>query len=275
MEDILNKNLMSLASVNKVNYQQAEPFPNIYFKEFFNISFLDKVLSEFPDLSKGDSVEFDNLKEKKFAAKGEARFGAVTKKMMYFLNSQPFLDFLQELTGIEEVLLGDPYYIGGGLHEIKKNGLLKIHADFNKHYTTNLDRRVNVLIYLNKDWEESFGGDFELWNSDMTQCVKKVPPLFNTLAIFSTTSISYHGHPNPLNCPEDRSRKSIALYYYTNGRPKSEQSINETHDTLFKERKNLDFFEEKKQKSKKRINLKLIVKELIPPIILKLYGKIR
>ena len=73
---------------------------------------------------------------------------------MHFLNSAPFLEFIQSSTGIDEKLLGDPYFIGGGLHEIKRGGVLKIHADFNKHKLTGLDRRVNVLIYLNKEWNE-------------------------------------------------------------------------------------------------------------------------
>jgi hypothetical protein len=100
-----------------------------------------------------------------------------------------------------------------------------------------LDRRLNVLVYLNKDWKEEYGGHFELWNDKMDTCVKKILPKFNTLALFSTNHISYHGHPDPLNCPEHMSRKSLALYYYTNGRPQHEVQ-NHSHSTLFAERKN-------------------------------------
>ena len=78
--------------------------------------------------------------------------------------------------------------MGAGQHEIKPGGLLKIHADFNKHNISGLDRRLNVLVYLNKDWKEEYGGHFELWDKDMKHCVKKILPTFNTMAIFSTTS---------------------------------------------------------------------------------------
>ncbi|WP_202803353.1 2OG-Fe(II) oxygenase [Pedobacter arcticus] len=166
-------------------------------------------------------------------------------------------------------MISDPYFFGGGQHEIKKGGLLKVHADFNKHPQLKLDRRINVLVYLNKDWKEEYGGNFELWGKNMEQCVKKILPVFNRMAIFSTTDFSYHGHPDALNCPEDRSRKSLALYYYSNGRPASEINIDqEKHNTLFKERKNnsedlIAFKPSLKEK------VKAILKDCIPPIILK------
>jgi len=146
-------NLSELAHKKQISYQNSAPFPSIYFKNFFNSDMLDKVLSEFPDLSRSDTIKFDDNAQKKLAGKGESLFGDETLKFMHFLNSEPFLKFIQEMTGIEETLLGDPYFSGGGLHEIKKGGLLKIHADFNKHPLTKLDRRINVLIYLNKNWK--------------------------------------------------------------------------------------------------------------------------
>lgn len=277
MSTFVNKGYQDLIDVAKryqVTYTQAAPFPNIYFNDFFDPDMLEKVLAEFPDLSTQHAIKYDNPKEKKLNGKGESPFGPATKSFMHFLNSQPFLEFIQALTGIKEVLIGDPYFIGGGLHEIKKGGLLKIHADFNRHPTTNLDRRVNVLVYLNKDWKEEYGGHFELWDTNMERCEKKILPLFNTLAIFSTTDFSYHGHPNPLNCPDDRSRKSLALYYYSNGRPQEEVNSGlEDHSTLFKERKgnaeDMQAFVEPK-----RSGAKELVKDLIPPIFVKAYRKL-
>lgn len=110
---------------------------------------------------------------------------------MHFLNSEPFLEFLQILTGIKEPLIGDPYFIGGGQHEIKKGGLLKVPADFNKHQKLDLDRRINLLVYLNKEWKEEYGGNFELWNKDMSKCKKNLP-LFNRIAIFHIMAILIH-----------------------------------------------------------------------------------
>jgi len=263
-------NLAALAKEKKDAYQNAEPFPNIVLHDFFNEEILNEIVNEFPDLSKkSEVIQYDNHNEKKLATKGETNFGEMTRLLAHFLNSQPILAFLQELTGIEETLIPDPYFEGGGYHEIKPGGLLKIHADFNKNRLTKLDRRINLLVYLNKEWEESYGGHFELWDKDMTTSRKKILPLFNTVAIFSTTDFSYHGHPNPLTCPPDRSRRSLALYYYSNGRPASEINKGiEEHGTLFKNRVGV------KKDIKEEATTGSIIKEFVPPIVIKVLKKI-
>lgn len=250
-------------------YISAEPFPNIVIDNFFNEDILAQVLADFPDLSKKADVKtYDNHNEKKLEAKGEKHFSDITKGFVHFLNSQPVLEFLQELTGIKETLMPDPYLLGGGYHEIKPGGLLKVHADFNKHELTWLDRRINLLVYLNKDWEESYGGHFELWDKDMKRSYRKVLPIFNRIAIFSTTDFSYHGHPDALSCPPDRSRKSIALYYYSNGRPKSEVS-DTPHSTLFVGRSGLA-----DDVQKAPITITDIAREITPPVLFKAAKKI-
>ncbi|MFK7900288.1 MAG: 2OG-Fe(II) oxygenase [Cyclobacteriaceae bacterium] len=227
----------------KKEYKTNLPFPNLYLDDFFDPAFLQGVLAEFPSIDKlNEKIFYSNPNENKFATKGENQFGDQTKKLVHYLNSQPFLEFLQELTGIEETLMPDPYFEGGGYHEIKPGGFLKLHVDFHMHQKLKLSRRINVLVYLNEDWEESYGGHFELWEKDMSKSVVKILPIFNRLAIFSTTGDSWHGHPDPVTCPEGRSRKSLALYYYTNGRPESELSTasKKRTTTTFKERKGLD-----------------------------------
>jgi len=244
MEKYINSQYLDLdatAKKFKKEYKESDPFPNIYFEDFFNPEFLEKVLGEFPDLSAGGIKKNHANTQEKYATKGESKFGPYTKEFTHFLNSEPFLLFLKELTSIERYLIPDPYFEGGGFHQIKKGGFLKVHADFNRLEKYQVDRRLNALVYLNKDWKEEYGGYFELWDLEMENCVKKILPKFNTLALFSTTDFSYHGHPNPLNCPEDRSRKSLALYYYTNGRP--EEEINkglEDHSTLYQKRKGVE-----------------------------------
>ncbi len=213
--------LLELGKSRHDDYMNASPFPNIYFDNFFNPDELRQVLAEFPELGDKGDIRFNNPNEHKLASRGEYRFGPKATAFAHFINSQPMLDFLSHLTGIP-ALLPDPYFEGGGFHQIKPGGFLKIHADFNKHRVTGLDRRINLLVYLNENWDESYGGHFELWDKDMKGCEKKILPLFNRMAIFSTTDFSYHGHPDPLNCPPDRSRKSMAFYYYTNGRPEGE-----------------------------------------------------
>jgi Rps23 Pro-64 3,4-dihydroxylase Tpa1-like proline 4-hydroxylase len=257
-------NLRNVADNFKKEYKEGSPFPNIYFQDFFNEKMLDEVLNEFPDLDKGPALKLNHDNSRKLASKGEERFGQKSLEFTRFLNSEKFLVFLNELTSVEIPLIPDPYFFGGGFHQIKRNGFLKVHADFNKHDKLLLDRRLNVLIYLNKDWKPEYGGDFELWDKEMKNCVNKIPPLFNTLAIFSTTSFSYHGHPNPLNCPENMSRKSLALYYYTNGRPSHEivKGI-ENHSTLYKERSGV--IADRPSTIKK---IKSLIKDFIPPIIM-------
>ncbi|WP_442795199.1 2OG-Fe(II) oxygenase [Pelobium manganitolerans] len=263
------QDLMQVADDYAAQYQNANPFPSISFDDFFDEDFLTEVLHEFPDLSKKDSISFNDGRQVKLAGKGEANFGEATKRLMHFLNSEPFLLFLQKLTGIEEVLISDPYFFGGGQHEIKPGGLLKIHADFNKHPTMKLDRRINFLIYLSKDWKEEYGGNFELWDKNMEKCERKFLPVFNRIAMFSTTDFSYHGHPDPLNCPEGMSRKSLALYYYSNGRPASEVNTDlEKHNTLFKERKN-NSQDVKAFKLSKKEQVKAVMRDYLPPVIVR------
>jgi Rps23 Pro-64 3,4-dihydroxylase Tpa1-like proline 4-hydroxylase len=223
--------------INK-NYINANPFPNIVLENFFNESFLNKVLNDFPDLSIiNSSQKYNNKDEVKFANNDYKNFSSTIKLLFDFMNSNIFLEFLQKITSIKEKLLIDSELNGGGLHEIKSGGLLKIHTDFNKHPTLDLDRRVNILIYLNKNWNKSYGGDLELWDREVKFCSKKIEPTFNKMVIFSTNDFSNHGHPDPIKCPKNISRKSIALYYFSKGRPVSElNKENYKNKTYFKNR---------------------------------------
>ncbi|WOK38354.1 2OG-Fe(II) oxygenase [Sphingomonas sp. C3-2] len=138
------------------------------------------------------------------------------------------MTFLSELTGIEG-LIADPYHAGAGLHEIKRGGHLSIHADFPQHEWMKVDRRLNLLIYLNEDWEEAYGGSLELWDRRMKSVRQRISPLFGRAVIFNTDRDTFHGHPDPLNCPDGRSRRSIATYYYT-AQPSVRQAFERTTD---------------------------------------------
>jgi Rps23 Pro-64 3,4-dihydroxylase Tpa1-like proline 4-hydroxylase len=194
-------------------YRNASPFPHIIIDDFLEPETLRGVLAEFP--SSNDKAFFDRDQERlKFQyAPQEVRSGPV-KNLFAELNSRAFLRFLEELTGIEG-LISDPYYEGGGLHETKRGGYLGIHADFNIHDRLKLERRLNLIVYLNDDWHDDYGGDLELWDHDMKKCVVRVRPTFGRAVIFNTDLNSFHGHPDPLQCPVDRSRRSLATYYYT------------------------------------------------------------
>ena len=158
--EILSKrsqNLNDLALSLKNQYSFADPFPHIQIDNFFSDEYLNSILNEFPDLSSlKNSQDYKNQNEIKFANNDFKNFPEKIKFFFNFLNSETFLNFLQILTSINEKLKSDEELNGGGLHEIKAGGLLKVHTDFNKHPTNNLDRRVNVLIYLNKNWKEKY-----------------------------------------------------------------------------------------------------------------------
>ncbi|MDA7714074.1 2OG-Fe(II) oxygenase [Candidatus Pelagibacter sp.] len=238
---IITKSLNDLkifAYKNRLKYKSSKPYPHIVIKNFFDKSFLNNVVKEFPDLSKTPaSLNYNNKNEVKFANNKKKVFKKNTKFLFKFLNSKRFINYLQTITSIQETLLPDNSLSGGGLHEIKKGGVLKIHTDFNKHPFKKLDRRINVLIYLNKNWKNYYGGYLELWNRNMTKCIKKVMPTFNTMVIFSTNDFTNHGHPNPLRCPKTISRRSIATYYFSKGRPRKEiTNIYKKNRTEFKDR---------------------------------------
>lgn len=225
---------LALADKNRESFVAAQPFPHIVLDDFLPEWVLDNVLDEFPEPGQIPWKEFKQATAmKKLATEGDVFFGDFTRHLFAELNSATFLQFLERLTGIES-LIPDPYFEGGGLHQIEPGGFLKVHADFNWHEKLRLDRRLNALIYLNKDWQESFGGALQLWDKDMTHVVAQILPIFNRCVIFATTDYSYHGHPEPLTCPPDRTRRSLALYYYTNGRPEEERGVG--HSTLYQER---------------------------------------
>ena len=251
--------LADLATQHAESYQTATPFPHIVIDNFLPESVLDQVLDEFP---KADGIEwqrFEAAAERKLASKSELQMGEMTRFLLYQLNSSTFIDFLETLTGIKG-LIPDPHFVGGGLHQIQRGGFLKMHVDFNRHERLKLDRRLNLLLYLNKNWQEEYGGHLELWDKDVTQCSKKILPIFNRCVVFSTTDFSYHGHPEPLTCPEGETRKSLALYYYSNGRPASEVR-GTPHTTVFRARPGETLNLEKQPRS-----IKSLIKNLVLPL---------
>jgi Rps23 Pro-64 3,4-dihydroxylase Tpa1-like proline 4-hydroxylase len=247
--------LKSLLGTYGPGYNQASPFPHVVMEGFAVPEMLQKVVEEFPTSEHPDWDHMNDRDQNKFASNDTSVLGPATRRMIQALNGREVINFLQELTGIQG-LVPDPHLAGGGLHEIRRGGKLRVHADFNYHKEIQLDRRINLLLYLNHDWEEEFGGALELWDTEMKAAEQKVLPLFNRCVVFTTTGTSFHGHPDPLTCPEDRSRRSIAMYYYTRGRPESE--VNEVHGTVFKKRAGEGSANERR---------KDLVRSLVPPII--------
>jgi len=227
------ESLGRLGAARRADYTSADPFPHIVIDDFLPAEVLEGVLGEFPGPDAIDWKRFKDGTGRKLATRDEGQMGPRTLTLLHELNSSRFVRFLEALTGIDG-LIPDPHLEGGGLHQIERGGFLKVHADFNKHEKLGLDRRLNLLLYLNKDWKDEYGGHLELWTQDMDRCAHRVLPVFNRCVVFSTTDSSFHGHPEPLTCPDGWSRKSIALYYYTNGRPAEE--VSRAHSTLYQRR---------------------------------------
>ena len=95
--------------------------------------------------------------------------------------------------------------VGGGVHNTEQGGKPSIHADFNLHPQTGKHRRLNALLYLNKDWREEYGA-LELWDREMQRCVRTAAPIFNRLVVFRITDDDVHGNPDPWNGPPGYSR---------------------------------------------------------------------
>lgn len=197
------------------SYQTAASYPHIVIDEFLPIEIIDSLKDSFPNEGVKSEVIFNSgyagLAKRQInpeACNKEA------KSIFYFLNSAPVLRFLEGLSGIEG-LIPDPYFNGGGYHETGAGGKLGIHADFRINPKLHLNRRLNLIIYLNENWEESYGGHLEIWDRNAAQCVERVLPIKNRCVVFNTDATSYHGHPDPLTPPDGRTRRSVALYYYT------------------------------------------------------------
>jgi hypothetical protein len=195
------------------DYQHALPFPHIVMDDFLDAGLLRRLVDQFPD--REGRTYFDRAQERfKYQFDPNTVESPLVRNLLAELNGEPFMAFLEKMTGIEG-LISDPYYSGGGLHETLAGGHLSIHADFNVHKEMQVERRLNLLIYLNDDWPEDYGGQLELWDKKMRAAATSILPVLGRAVVFSTTLQSFHGQPDPVKCPPDRSRRSIATYYYT------------------------------------------------------------
>ena len=227
--------LLGELEADRAAYRAAQPFPHIVFDDFLTADALVEAIGAFPPAGDPlwqveDFVVQDHKVSHKKACNEELRMPVPIRKILRELNSSMFLRYLSSLTEIPH-LLADPTFIGSGMFLIEPGGFLNVHADFNVHFLNGLDRRLNLLLYLNLGWQDAYGGHLELWQQGIDQPIKSILPIANRCVIFSTTDQSFHGHPRPLSCPPDRSRNCLSLYYYTNGRPETERTP--AHNTLW------------------------------------------
>ena len=236
-------------------YQSAEPYPHICIDNFLPMEFIENVRADLDSLPEAQR-SFESEQEKLKSQYSPDRMPDFSRHLFQAFNARPFILFLEEMTGIKG-LIPDPYFMGAGIHRTLNGGYLDIHADFNVHSHMRVERRLNVLIYLNPPWKEEWGGSFEVWDKGMENKVASFAPTENRMCCFSTGSDTWHGNPEPVNHPDGLPRLSIALYYYTATWDDSRLE----HTTLFKPRPGSN------DVSDARARRARMVQDVLPPVL--------
>jgi Rps23 Pro-64 3,4-dihydroxylase Tpa1-like proline 4-hydroxylase len=224
-----NLSICNLCYINKkdfvLNYQKkfltASPYPHIVLNNFFHDEFLQDCLDYMPEASEDSNLnsQYHQI-GKHIWSRSDESLGATlehekAEQALQQFTSLRMIDIIEKLTGMT-MLEADPEDWGGGMQQILPGGNLNIHTDASRNKIEGKKhRRINMIIYLNHDWKEEYGGNLELWNNPPEKCVESISPLFNRTVLFETTAYSWHGHPEPLACPKDRTRKSIAFFFYS------------------------------------------------------------
>jgi hypothetical protein len=216
--------LLATADDLRFRYLSGEPFPNLVIDGLFDPDILDRVRNDATGISTERLNYWNTTSEKKYTTKGDNGLSNFTRTFLYHLTSPPMIRAVEKITGIQG-MVADP---APGLHLAYRGGWLGIHADTNFHAGTDLQRRLNLFIYLNRDWQEQYNGHLEFWNRSKDKCVKKITPVFNRAVLFPVTNYTFHGHPEPLLCPQEAARVAIGVSYYTKIRPRDEGSRRET-----------------------------------------------
>lgn len=197
-------------------YAGNRPFPHVVLDGFLTSEIYEAALGEFSDcIGSGAWTNYVHVNERKQANADPSTWGPTLQAIAHVLTGDEFVSWVSALTGFNG-LIADASMDGGGLHQCLSGGFLNVHADFTAHHhVPTWRRRVNLLLYLNEDWRPEWGGDLELWSSDMARSEASVAPIGNRVLLFTTDVDAYHGHPEPLRCPEGVARQSLALYYFT------------------------------------------------------------
>lgn len=202
-------------------YQSADPYPYAVIDDFLESEFAQRIHDEARATAANQDASNGITQSLKVACTNWDAFGKDTHRLISYFNSAAFIGNIGRIVGIDD-LLGDPELEGGGIHLTRRGGFLKMHTDFNWHARLEADRRINILLYLNKNWKKEYRG--ELMLADIPQKnIASIEPVFNRMVIFNTNDTTLHGHPDALMFPDDYPRASIAMYYYSKGRPDNER----------------------------------------------------
>ena len=225
-------------------YLNSKPFPHVVIDDFLSSEFAKRLENDCRNISPNINVSDNFQQKKKFAFNDWSKMPDSLMKACSFFNSGNFIDFLESITNIKG-LISDPFLMGGGLHQTNRGGFLKMHTDFNWHNKIKLNRRINILFYLNSRYEKNWDGQLLLSkkpSKEETKDMISIEPIANRLVIFNTNDTTFHGHPEPLYFPEDYPRTSLAFYFYTSTqRSKNEIKRSKSTSTRYIFTKNSDF----------------------------------
>lgn len=198
-------------------FRTSVPFNHVVIDNFFEDDIAEKLSNEFPDYNDPDLGFYNNPIENKKVMNRWDKFPATTYQAFTFLGREYFTDIMKSLV-VSEHLWMDHGLNGGGWHMHGRGGNNNVHLDYNIHPKLNEQRKLNIIIYLTKDWNPEWEGGLEIWSNDSEtkqpkKLIKKVDNIFNRAIIFDTTQNSWHGLPKHITCPEGMIRKSLAAYY--------------------------------------------------------------
>jgi len=193
------------------------PFDHWIIDNFLDTEVAEKLSNDFLDYNDSNWYVYNNPLEHKKTISNFYLFPSVTYQTFQYLCDPNFVNLLKELTGITN-LIPDIGLHGAGWHIHGKGGKLNIHLDYSIHPKLKLQRKLNLILYLTKDWNPDWGGNLEFWTHDQytnkpLECATVIKNKFNRAIIFDTTKNSWHGFGDPINCPVNVFRKSIAMYY--------------------------------------------------------------
>ena len=204
---------INISDIEKKILVKNDPFPNALIENILPKDIAKKAELEFINFKKTVNAGCKLFQKTKRLFENYEIMPSTIQEIIKFFNSKPFINILEQKFKLKNVR-PDWTLHGGGLHESFRVGFLKIHSDFIYMRRSKLRRVLNLLIYLNSSWDEKWGGAIEFWDKNMQSSKVSIFPKLNSAAIFRIDKNSNHGFPDPISCPENVSRKSIALYYY-------------------------------------------------------------
>ena len=237
MSNLVNPTVAAQKDELAARFHPRDPFRHIVIDNFFTSDYCAQLLAQFPPFEQGNARNEAGEVGNKATIEKIRGLGPAFSALDDLVRSREFLDLVGHITGSDD-LLYDPWYFGGGTHENRQGQDLDAHVDFNRHPVERWHRRLNLIVYLNHQWDASWGGALQL-HSDPRAAddrVITIAPLFNRAVIFETTECSWHGFPRidlPL-AEQALTRKSVALYFYTKERPVDE--LANTHSTIYVDR---------------------------------------